>query len=100
MDSAVAKNLLGGASLIFEGCRDGLFAYDSAGAYACSFEKMQMDCVLLWNNTDLKSKNDSNKIRILSKEIMLAETTTDQGVTELYLLPAISNRRQRSKSLL
>jgi len=49
-----------------------------------------MDSVLLWNNTDLKSKNDSNKIRILSKEILLAETTTDQGVTELYLLLAIS----------
>jgi len=49
-----------------------------------------MDSVLLWNNTDLKSKNDSNKIRILSKEILLAETTTDQGATELYLLLAIS----------
>ena len=89
-DSAVAKNLSGGASLIFEGCRDGLFAYNSAGVHAYNFEKMQMDSVLLWNNTDLKSKNDSNKIRILSKEILLAETTTDQGATELYLLLAIS----------
>ena len=38
-DSAVAKNLPGGASLVFEGCRDGLFAYNSAGVYSYNFEK-------------------------------------------------------------
>jgi len=49
-----------------------------------------MDSVLLWNNTDLNNQNDSKKIRILSKEILFAETITDQGVTKSYLLLAIS----------
>jgi hypothetical protein len=87
-DSAVAKNFPEGTSLVFEGCRDGLFAYNSSGVYAYNFEKQQMDSMLQWNNTDWVFQSDTDKIRILSKEIFLAQIITDQGVAELYLFLA------------
>ena len=88
-DSAIAKNFPEGTSLVFEGCRDGLFAYNTSGVYAYNFEKQQMDSVLLWNNTDWVFQSDTDYIRILSNKTLLAQTITDQGNTELYLLLSI-----------
>lgn len=85
-DEAITGNLQGGSSLVYAGCRDGMFAYNSSGIFAYNFEVEQMDPVLLWNNTDLEKKNESKIVRILSRNIFLVENTNKKGDSELYLL--------------